>query len=85
MRKSFIVFTRGRSMNKKQILRSQAIAIASMSISEMQDHAKNLYQYGLDSRLESDIRKLIDKAIEILSHENSDAMAVSSAISISDL
>ena len=72
-------------MNKKQILRNQAIAIASMSISEMQDYAKNLYQYGLDSRLESDIRKLIDKAIEILSHDNTDTMVVNSAISMSDL
>ena len=72
-------------MSEKQILRNQAIAIASMSIPEIRQYAVSVSQSGVSERVKKDTYRLIDKALEILESYNVDAMAVSANINISDL
>ena len=67
-------------MTEKQTLRNQAIAIASMTPTEMKQHAQKVSMSGLSDKVKKDIYRLIDKALEILQEDSTSIMAVSSNI-----
>jgi len=67
-------------MTEKQTIRNQAIAIASMTPTEMKQHAQKVSMSELSDKVKKDIYRLIDKALGILQEDNIDVMAVSSNI-----